>query len=68
MPKQTTEQKVFKTWWMHFVLALIFIALSYGFISLALDSAHLWEYAVGILLFIWALRYLIYGVKHAIHR
>lgn len=41
------------------LVALAFLGLAYGFISLALDSAHLWEYALG-LIFAW------YGVKQAV--
>lgn len=40
-------------------MALAFLGLAYGFISLALDSAHLWEYALGII-------FVLYGVKQAI--
>ncbi len=66
--KQTIEQKLIRTWWMHIVLALVFLGLSYGFISLAIDSAHFWEYAIGVIFLIWAVRYIVFGVKHALHR
>lgn len=45
--------------WVRALIAFAFLGLAYGFISLALDSAHLWEYALAII-FAW------YGVKQAV--
>ena len=39
---------------------LAFIGLAYGFASLAMDSAHLLEYALAVI-FVW------FAVKHARH-
>lgn len=68
MARQTEEQKLMRTWWMHFLLAVIFLGLSYGFLSLAIDSAHLWEYVLGLIFLIWALRYLFFGFRHMFSR
>lgn len=46
-------------WWVRGLIALAFLGLAYGFVSLALDSAHLWEYALGII-FVW------YGLRQAV--
>lgn len=55
----TDQQILMGAWWVRALMALAFLGLSYGFISLALDSAHLWEYALGIV-------FVLYGVKQAI--
>ncbi len=56
----SSQQALMRAWWVRSLLALVFLGLAYGFISLALDSAHLWEYALGII-FVW------YGVKQAVN-
>ena len=56
-----------RKWWMKALLALVFIGLAYGFVSLAIDSGSLWQYAIGIVFFIWAVRYIITDVKQAFH-
>ncbi len=55
-------------WWVRVSLAVVFLALSYGFISLAIDSGHLWQYAIGIGFLVWAARYLVRGVRFALSR
>ena len=67
MPKQTQEQKLIRTWWMKLLLALVFFGLAYGFVSLAIDSGSLWQYAIGIAFFVWAVRYILTDVKRAFH-
>jgi hypothetical protein len=57
--RRTSQQVLMGKWWVQFLIALAFLGLAYGFISLALDSAHLWEYALG-LIFVW------YGVRQAV--
>lgn len=66
--RPSEEQKLMRKWWVLGVIALIFIGLSYGFISLALDSGSLWQYAVGLAFLVWAVKYLIYGSQKALHR
>jgi hypothetical protein len=68
MTKRTEEQLLMRKWWVLGVLALIFLGLSYGFISLALDSGSLWQYTVGIAFFVWAVKYVIYGGQKVLHR
>lgn len=48
-----------RKWWGRLLLAVIFWAISYGFISLAIDSGSLIEYAATLI-------FLAYGVKFAI--
>lgn len=57
--KKSSQQLMMGRWWIRTLMALAFLGLAYGFISLALDSAHLWEYALGII-------FVLYGVKQAI--
>ena len=68
MVKQTTEQRLIHKWWMKLLLALVFLGLAYGFVSLGIDSGSLWQYAIGIAFFVWAVRYMVFGIMHAFHR
>ncbi|MEX1059153.1 MAG: hypothetical protein WEC17_01850 [Candidatus Saccharimonadales bacterium] len=68
MPKRSEEQKLMRQWWMLALLALAFLGLSYGFVSLAIDSGSLWQYAVGIIFLIWAVKYIIRSAKLAFSR
>ena len=68
MPKRTEEQRLMRKWWMLLALAIAFLGLSYGFVSLAIDSGSLWQYAVGIIFLIWAVKYIIQGTRLAFSR
>ncbi|HEX5447651.1 MAG TPA: hypothetical protein VFW90_00390 [Candidatus Saccharimonadales bacterium] len=57
--KKTEEQILMRQWWVRAILAVVFILIAYGFASLAIDSAHFWEYVLAVI-FVW------FGVKHAI--
>ena len=57
--RQSSQQVLMGKWWVRALIALVFIGLAYGFGSLALDSAHFWEYVLAVV-FIW------YGVKEAV--
>lgn len=58
--KRNSQQIMMGKWWVRGLVAIAFLLLAYGFASLALDSAHLWEYVLAII-FVW------YGVKQAIN-
>ena len=66
--RQSEEQKLMHRWWILVLLAIVFLGLSYGFISLAIDSGSLWQYAVGIIFLIWAVKYIVRGGRLAISR
>lgn len=68
MVKRTEEQKLMRKWWVLVLLAAVFGGLSYGFVSLAIDSGSLWEYAVSIIFLVWAVKYTVRGVRLAIGR
>lgn len=68
MPKRTEEQKLMRQWWMLLVLAAAFIGLAYGFGYLATDSGSLWQYAIAIIFFVWALKYIVRSVRLAAGR
>ena len=57
--RQTHQQVLMQTWWTHAVIAFVFVLITYGFISLAIDSGNLVEYVA-------ALAALWYGVRSAI--
>lgn len=68
MAKQTEEQMLWQKWWMRIVIAIAFLAVAYGFGSLAIDSGSIWQYALAIVFGFFAIKYLIFGVKHLIRR
>lgn len=57
--RKSHEQVLMHQWWVRAVIAVVFIALAYGFASLAIDSGNWLEYIAAILLLWW-------GVKHAL--
>jgi hypothetical protein len=48
-----------QNWWTHALIAVVFVLIAYGFISLAINSGNLVEYVA-------ALAALWYGVRSAI--
>jgi hypothetical protein len=52
-----------QSWEGNAAMFVISLGLSYGFISLALDSAKTLDYAVGIFFLAWAVRSLIRTIK-----
>jgi hypothetical protein len=66
--KSSAEQQWMRKWWVRFGLALIFLGLSYGFVSLAIDSGSLWQYAVAIIFLVLAIKYIVRGIRLAIAR
>lgn len=65
MPKRSEEQRLMHEWWMLALLALVFLGLSYGFVSLAIDSGSLWQYGVGIIFLIWAVKYVVRIIRRS---
>lgn len=55
--RESQEQKLMHKWWIRILIALAFLGLSYGFISLALDSGSWLEYGVGLVLLWYAVRH-----------
>jgi len=52
--RESREQGLMHVWWVSGLLALAFLALAYGFISLAIDSGNMLEWAVGWGFLAWA--------------
>lgn len=46
--RQTHQQALMQTWWTHALIALVFVLIAYGFISLAIDTGNLFEYVAAI--------------------
>jgi len=65
---RSEEQKLMRQWWVLIVLALAFLGLSYGFFYLATDSGSIWQYAACIIFLLWAVKYIVRGVRMAIAR
>lgn len=57
------EQKLMHKWWVRILIAIAFLALAYGFISLAINSGHLLEYAAGLVLIWYAFKHLLRAIK-----
>lgn len=68
MPKRNEEQKLMGKWWMLLILAAVFLVISYGFASLAIDSGSIWQYAVAIIFLVWAAKYVIRSIRLVIAR
>jgi hypothetical protein len=58
-PKENAEEKLYHKWSVRLLLALGFLGIGYGFISLAIDDGNLLEWAIGIFFVGWALNNLI---------
>jgi len=54
MPKLSQEEKLIRRWWVRLLLAVAFLVIAYGFISLAIDKGSVFQYAVGIFFVGWA--------------
>jgi len=52
----------------YLVFGLVELAIAYGFISWAINSAHLWAYLLAVLFFIGAVRNLALSARHLFHR
>lgn len=68
MPRRSEEQKLMRKWWVLLLLAAAFLGLSYGFVSLAIDSGSLWQYAASIIFLIWGVKYIVRGARLALFR
>ncbi len=66
MAKQTEEQVLWKKWWVRIIIAAAFLALAYGFVSLAITNGSIWQYALAVIFLYFAIKHLFFGVKHAI--
>jgi len=61
MAKRTAEQKLMNKWWMHLLVALVFLGLGYGFASLAIDSGSWLAYALAILFLVLTIKQTVRG-------
>ncbi|MEX2006733.1 MAG: hypothetical protein WD877_00955 [Candidatus Saccharimonadales bacterium] len=66
--RKSQEQKLMHRWWVAGLLALVFLAVAYGFISLALDSGSWLEYATGLFFFGWAINRAVNSFRYAFDR
>jgi len=64
MPRQNEEQKILNKRWVRAIMALIFLGITYGFASLAIDSGNLMEYALTFFFFVWAIKSAVYAVRN----
>lgn len=66
--RRSHDEQIIHTWWLNAILTAVFLGLAYGFASLAIDSAHLWQYALTLIFFGWAINRLIASVRYAMDR
>lgn len=64
MPKVNDEQRLLSNWWIRAVMALIFLGITYGFASLAIDSGSLIEYALTVFFAVWAIKSVIDAIRN----
>lgn len=57
--KENSEEKLYHKWWMRLFLALVFFAIGYGFISLAIDDGNILEWGIGLFFVGWGVNNLI---------
>lgn len=61
--KQSARLEWTKTRWGHGALGTVSLLVAYGLASLAIDTAFLWAYAVGVVAIIYGVRQLVLAVK-----
>lgn len=66
--RQSREQKLLRVWWVCALLAVVFLGLSYGFVSLAIDSGNFLQWMIGFFFFGWAFVQLVRSVRFAFDR
>lgn len=66
--KQIAVPDYLDNWKAELALGVLFLAASYGFISLALNSARLIEYVLGILFLVSGIKTLFKAVRRAFKR
>lgn len=63
--RKSQEQVLMHKWWVRALVALAFLAIAYGFASLAIDSGNLLEYVLTIAFAWWAVHHGIRAVRFA---
>lgn len=66
--KQFAAPAYLQNWWAEPVLAIVLLAISYGFVSWAINSGSLVEYALGILFFASAIKTIVMAVRNVSNR
>ncbi len=66
--RRSQNQQAIHTWWASAALALVFLGLTYGFASWAIDSGSLWLYALTLIFFVWAINRGLAAVRYALDR
>lgn len=59
----TKLQRYLESWQGNLVMCLLSLLISYGYFSMALDTAKTLDYLVGVLFLVWAVRSLIRTIK-----
>ena len=67
-PKPDWERKLMNNRWIFFVLAVVFLAIAYGFASLAINYGSFWQYVLAFVFLIMAAKELKRGVTNLIHK
>lgn len=66
--RRSHEQVLMHQWWVRALIAIVFVGLSYGFASLAIDSGNWLEYIAAILLVWWGVKHGYRAVRFALAR
>ena len=66
--KPQWELKLMNNRFIFFPLGIIFLAIAYGFASLAINYASFWQYALALVFLIWGIKELKRGVVNLIHK
>ncbi len=63
MARKNQQKELMAKWWVRVLVGLAFLAIAYGFASLAIDSGNLLEYVVTIAFAWWAIHHIVYAVR-----
>ncbi|MGA3150666.1 MAG: hypothetical protein ABSD10_03610 [Candidatus Saccharimonadales bacterium] len=55
-------------WWAGLITVIIFLVISYGFVSWAINSGSLWQYVLAIVFFVWAVKVFVRAVRRIFNR
>jgi hypothetical protein len=62
------ERRLMNNSGVFFILAIIFLAIAYGFASLAINYASTWQYVLAIVFLVWGVKEINRGVRSLIHK
>jgi small-conductance mechanosensitive channel len=66
--KPRWERRLMDNRGIFFILAVVFLAIAYGFASLAINYASTWQYVLAIVFLVWGIKEINRGIRSLIHK